>query len=384
MSTLETKGRKVSAARGRIARICTGLAASIVCGVAGPAHAGAPTVIRMDPSGPFTVGVTLNGKPLRFLFDTALPGDGRIDVEVAKELGLKSDGMLPTGVEADEGIPLVRGENFEFGGLKFDKVTLWSVPLNAQAQPEATRIHGAVGWELLKGRVYTVDFAARTITVDDAPLAASGPGVSELVEGEQSPSVPVSLGGVPARATLNSGNMMEMVVPPNLLSQLTLTKPAWEAGQIGGGLTIQRARLVKPMTFSGVESELTAVDVLSVWPTPNMGFFALQPFAVTFDLPNKRVRLAKSSVEPRASIFGVSFDQSQKEGDVRILRVIDGGLASRAGVREGDILRAVNAKKVKEMPHAGEGVLAALRTGEVTLELEREGQIVTVSLKKPA
>jgi len=336
----------------------------------------APTVVPCTGAGPLLVEVTLGGKPLRFMFDTALPGDGRIDEEVAKELGLASAGILPTDADGG-GIPLVKGEKFGFGGQNFDTVTLWSVPLGAMKQPAEQRIDGAIGWQLLKGRVYTVDLANRKIIIDDEPLKDAGaPGVAELIAEEQSPSIPISIGGVESRATLNSGNMMGLVVPNAMKSKLELTKEPWVSGKIGNGQSIKRARLKTPMTIGGVTTPMTGIEFLDVWESPNMGFLAMEPFAFTFDLKNQRVRIMEPANKPKAARYGVAFDAEQSPP--RIVRIFDLSIADKAGLREGDAIKSINGVEVKTQQE----ILGAMKAPKVTVVVERDGKPVTVEMSR--
>ncbi|MGH7242483.1 MAG: aspartyl protease family protein [Phycisphaerales bacterium] len=335
-----------------------------------------PTVVPCTGTGPLLVEVTLGGKPLRFMFDSALPGDGRIDEEVAKELALASAGLLPTDTDGG-GIPLVKGEKFAFGGETFENVTFWSVPLGAKKQPAEQRIDGAIGWQLLKGRVYTVDYANRKIIIDDEPLKDAGaPGVAALTPEDQSPSIPVSIGGVESRATLNSGNMMGLVVPNSMQSKLTLTKEPWPSGKVGNGQVIKRARLKTPMTFGGMPTTMTGVELLDVWETPNMGFLAMEPFAFTFDLQNQRVRISEPANKPKAARYGVAFDAEQSPP--RIVRIFDLSVADKAGLREGDAIKTINGVEVKTQQE----ILTAMRAPKVTVVVERDGQPVTVEMSR--
>ena len=352
------------------------IAACLVCAATCHLALAKPTVVPCTGTGPLLLEVTLGGKPLRLMFDSALPGDGRIDEEVAKELGLPSAGIYPTDADGG-GIPLVKGEKLEFGGQTFDTVSFWSLPLGAMKQPADQRIDGAIGWQLLKGRVYTVDYANRRIILDDEPLKdASAPGVAALVADEQSPSIPVSLGGVEARATLNSGNMMGMVVPNSMQSKLTLTKEPWVSGKIGNGQVIKRARLTTPMTLAGVSTPMTGIEFLNVWESPNMGFLAMEPFAFTFDLVNQRVRIAEPASKPKQARYGVAFDAEQSPP--RIVRIFDLSIADRAGLREGDAIKSINGAEVKTQQE----ILSAMKSPKVTIVVERDGKLLTLEMSR--
>ncbi len=335
-----------------------------------------PTVIECTGAGPLLLEVTVNGKPLRFMVDTALPGDGRIDEEVAKELGLASAGMLETDTDGG-GIPLVSAEKLAFGGLTFDKVTWWSVPLGAKKQPAEQRIDGAIGWQLLKGRVYTVDFANRKLIIDDEPLTdATAPGVAPIEAGAQSPTMPVKFGSVEAVATLNSGNMMGMVLPNSMASGVELTKEPWASGKIGNGQSIKRSRLKQPMVVGGLATGMTGVEFLDVWESPNMGFIAMEPYAFTFDLVNSRVRIAKPAGQVKPLRYGVAFDAEQSPP--RIVRIFDGSIAEKAGLQEGDSIKSINGAEMKTQQE----ILGAMRAPKVTIVIERDGKPVTIEMAK--
>ncbi|MBY0113334.1 MAG: aspartyl protease family protein [Phycisphaerales bacterium] len=336
----------------------------------------APIVIQCSPNGVLVADVTIGGKPLRFLVDTALPGDGRIDVEIAKELNLPSGGTFQTSEEG-EGIPLVVGEKFSIGGIDFDKVYLWSVPLGAKQQPEASRIHGAIGWQLFKGRVYTVDFVNRKIIVDDAP-PAEGPNTFPLDTSAFSPEVPAIIGGVKTTATLNSGNNMGMVVPNSMAATLALTKEPWPAGKIGTGATILRARTKEPISLAGLTTNQTGIDFLAIWPTPNAGLVAMEPFAYTFDLVNKKIRVSKPEGTPaKPTRYGVAFDQQEK--GIVVIRTFDGSVAATSGLLEGDIVKTINGSEVKTT----QDVMAAMKSPKVSVAVERDGKPTTVEMALP-
>lgn len=336
----------------------------------------APVVIQCSPNGMLVADVTIGGKPLRFLVDTALPGDGRIDQEIAQELNLPSGGTFQTSEEGD-GIPLVVGEKFAIGGINFDKVHLWSVPLGAKQQPEASRIHGAIGWQLFKGRVYTIDFVNRKIIVDDVP-PADGPTTFPLDTDAFSPAVPATIGGVETTATLNSGNNMGMVVPNAMTAKLKLTKEPWAAGKIGSGATIRRARTVEPFSVGGIKTTHTGIDFLDVWPSPNMGFQAMEPFAYTFDLANKKLRVFKPEGTPAKPIrYGVAFDQQEK--GIVVIRTFDGSVAMNAGLAEGDLVKSINGVEPKNV----QDIIAAMKSPKVSIAVERDGKPTTVDMALP-
>lgn len=336
----------------------------------------APIIIECAPNGMLVADVTIAGKPLRFLVDTALPGDGRIDEQIAKELGLPSGGTFQTSEEGD-GIPMVVGEKFAIGGIDFEKVYLWSVPLGAKQQPEANRIHGAIGWQLFKGRVYTVDFVNRRIIVDDAP-PADGPSTFPLDMTSFSPSVPATIGGVDTTATLNSGNNMGIVVPNSMAAKLKLTKQPWTAGKIGSGAAIRRARVSEPFIIGGVQTTHTGIDFLDVWPSPNMGFLAMEPFAYTFDLANKKIRVFKPEGTPAKPVrYGVAFDQ--QEAGIVIIRTNDGSIAQTAGLLEGDIVKSINGA----VPTSVQDIVVAMKSPKVSLIIERDGKTLTVEMALP-
>ncbi len=338
--------------------------------------AAAPIVIQCSPNGMLVADVTIGGKPLRFLVDTALPGDGRIDEEVAREIGLPSGGTFQVSEEG-EGIPLVLGEKFSIGGIDFDKVYLWSVPLGAKQQPEASRIHGAIGWQLFKGRVYTVDFVNRKIIVDDAP-PSDGPHTFPLDTDAFSPAIPAIIGGVETTATLNSGNNMGMVVPNAMAAKLKLTKEPWPAGKIGSGATILRARTQDPISIAGLSTSQTGIDFLAIWPSPNAGFLAMEPFAYTFDLVNKKIRVSKPEGTPaKPQRYGVAFDQ--QDGRIVVVRLNDGSIAAGSGLLEGDVVKTINGTDVKTT----QDVMAAMKSPKASIAVEREGKPLTIEMALP-
>uniref|UniRef100_A0A832I0Q2 PDZ domain-containing protein n=1 Tax=Eiseniibacteriota bacterium TaxID=2212470 RepID=A0A832I0Q2_UNCEI len=70
----------------------------------------------------------------------------------------------------------------------------------------------------------------------------------------------------------------------------------------------------------------------------------------------------------------------REAGGLVVTRVEEGGPAARAGVRAGDRVRAVNGTAVRNLDDAQRGIYGAAVGDRVTLELERGGRTLTLTL----
>jgi len=106
-----------------------------------------------------------NSRPLSFVLDT---GDrvGIVDIEVAKELGLKLQGQVHVGGAGSETLPgsLVENANWTLPGLEgFSQPIRLAIPLGRLAARFGHNFDGIIGSEFIKQFVVEVDYQARVI-----------------------------------------------------------------------------------------------------------------------------------------------------------------------------------------------------------------------------
>ncbi|MGH3509384.1 MAG: S1C family serine protease [Nocardioidaceae bacterium] len=146
------------------------------------------------------------------------------------------------------------------------------------------------------------------------------------------------------------------------------TDAAINPGNSGGPLVNMRGQVV------GVNSAIATVGASQGAESGSIG--------VGFAIPMEQVRITAAQIlatgQARYPVIGADVNTGESSNGARVVSVPSGTPASRAGLREGDVIVDVDSKPVID----GIGLIVAIRThqpGEtVTLTIKREGQRETI------
>jgi len=333
----------------------------------------------------------VNGKgPFTFIFDTG--GHNILTPPIAKELGLKVQGNLPTG-GAGEGVMeggFVQGIDFEVGKAQVKNQISIVFPLDTLFVAEGFPMPGMVGYETFRRFVTRIDYGAHTLTLID-PRKFDPKDAGTPVKFTFNGSIPEVMGtveGIPAKFDIDTGSR----------SELTITKPfaeknnlkaghpkgvvAVEGWGVGGPSTGYVTR-IRDMTIGGVKigpvvGTLTDQDKGAFAGSDyaaNVGGGILKRFVVTFDYDNQVMyllplpgRVADTGTYDRA---GMWFNVDAK--GFKVIDVAKGGPAEAAGLQKDDYITAVDGKPA-----------AALKLYEVrkAMRNEKPGTVVTFKVMR--
>jgi hypothetical protein len=129
-----------------------------------------------------------NSRPLSFVLDT---GDrvGIIDIDVAKELGLKLQGQVRVGGAGSETLlgSTVQDATWTLPGLEgFSQPIRLAIPLGRLESRFGHDFDGIIGAEFIKQFVLEIDYAARVIKLHDRDkFSYAGPGESIPIQLDQ-------------------------------------------------------------------------------------------------------------------------------------------------------------------------------------------------------
>jgi hypothetical protein len=319
----------------------------------------------------------VNGsRPLHVQFDTAA-GSFVLNRSIAGELGLRvvTEFDQPNAGSGDNPtrISILPAARIELPGLVLDLPQIAAVPLDDVARTYGTPIDGIVGYPIMARDVVTVDFDARTITFSDAAtFEYSGPGTILPLEGPEGVREPI----VRARVTVPGAEPIEAALlvdephPHCLLFATPFSRahnlPA-AAEKVAGRLVAGSATGVggiTPYQVGRIEAlELGGVSIrrpTAAFAESRAGAFArtdiagiiggeiLRRFRLIFDYPHRRLILE------RGKAFGDPFDWDASGMKLRTLAgdfhrfevtsVLEGGPAAEAGVRQGDVITAIDGK----------------------------------------
>ena len=333
----------------------------------------------------------VNGKgPFTFIFDTG--GNNVVTPPLAKELGLKIEGNLPT-TGAGEGVMeggFTHIDQLDVGGASLKSQLFVVFPLDTLANIEGVPLPGMVGYEVFRRFVTRVDYGAHILTLIDPkrfdPKDAGTP-VKFTFNGHV-PEVTGTFEGLPAKFDIDTGAR----------SELTLTKPfaeknglrashprgvdAVDGWGVGGPSTGYVTR-GKAMTLGSVAVDNIVVTMANQTKgafsgsdySGNVGGGILKRFVVTFDYGNQTMYL-KPLLGPVADTG--AFDRAGMwinvaEGGFEIVSITKGGPAEAAGLKAGDVVTEVDGK-----PAVG----IRLYDLRQRLRNERPGTVVTFTVKE--
>lgn len=317
-----------------------------------------------------------NSRPLSFVFDT---GDqvGIVDIDVAKELGLKLQGQVQIGGAGSDTLPgsMVQEATWTLPGLEgFSQPIRLAIPLGKLEARFGHDFDGIIGAEFIKQFVIEVNYPGRVIRLHDKnQFSYSGPGDSipvqldrqahPIIEAEVTP-----LAGDPIKGKfvldLGAGSALALTTPfvveHHLLNSEIKTIKAIGLGGAGGQssgrigrvaeLKIGKYKIANPIT---IFSEDKGGAFSSAALAGNIGQQIASRFKLFLDYDHNRIIF-----EPAAT-FSDPFDRAHSglalaaEGRdytiFRITDVLENSPASEAGLQKDDLIVKVNDKAAAEL-----------------------------------
>jgi hypothetical protein len=354
--------------------------------------------------------VSIDGRRLEnFIFDTG--GENTIDVALARSMGLKvvkvaaAYGGGAKGVES--GISKV--ERLEIGGLQMENQIINVIPLGGAGLANG----GVVGYELAKRSVVTIDYGLHRITFTKPESFRPPAGATRLplrFAAKTSILVDASVDGSAGEFDLDTGSSGSLFLHRPFAEQSGLlqkygsgTKESVSGvgGEAGAVFFVPSqfaiGSLTPSNTVAGIMLSKTGGGAQE-YVAGNIGNAILRQYKVTLDYGNGAVYLESdpSYRGDRDWTFTPGRKDSQKRGNsgdlglsglrrrfggpVEILGIAAGGPASRAGVKRGDWILAVDGAPVGDLTlerlfdqlfaRPGTVVRLTIRHGDVTRDIK--------------
>jgi hypothetical protein len=304
------------------------------------------------------VDAKLNGRTYALLIDSG--ASNVITPSVARALRLGSVGSAQVkGVgEFTEHASFTRVAGVGLGRVRLKNQLFAVVPLEKLGAVEGVPFYGILGYELFKRFVVRVDYAARTVTLSDVnDWRADGAGaVVPFVFNGTVPEVEGEIGGIAATFDVDTGSRASIGLNSPFVQKHALRarfKPSIDAvtGWGLGGPTRGTIARVGQVKFGSVVVPNVVVDMslqrlgalTNTAPAGSIGSGLLQRYVVTFDYTRQRIYLLAQPGGPSRDVYdrsGVWINQGP--GGFRVDAVVEGSPAARAGLREGDVIVAVD------------------------------------------
>lgn len=319
--------------------------------------------------------------PFRFLMDTGASGAGRISRALVERFDLPVVATVRSGDPSGRNVeerPVVRVPSLAFGGAVARDVEMPLAPEGIVAEG----IDGILGFAVFRDTLLTLDYPAGRLRLADGALPEpDGREVLAATLEHGVPAITIDVAGRAVEADIDSGSMGRLLLPESVASALDF---ASEPRVVGRARTpfnefdISMAVLRGDVRVGGHTMSEPAIEFADMFPRANIGGRFLRDFAVTFDQRHGRIRFERGPDAPRDDPgryrVGAMFD-AEPGGDLRVLRVMPGAPAERAGLRAGDVVLAVAGVAVRDLGPGGlrdalgrpEPVDVRVRRGDVTV-----------------
>jgi hypothetical protein len=317
--------------------------------------------------------VKLDGKgPFEVLCDTG--GANIVTPEVAKEVGLKSEGVLQgRGVgEKSEDVALTKIQTLQVGEATLSDQVFVVYPLSAMENVEGQPMNGLIGYEVFKRFVVKIDYENSRLTLMmPSSFSYSGNGtVVPFKFNEHIPQVEGEIDAIPGKFDIDTGSRTSLTILAPFAEKHDLKAHygakveavvGWGVGGPARGL-VTRAKILKlgnvtvenPVTELSLQTKGAFIDP---YVAGNVGAGVLKRFNVIFDYGRQQLifeRNANYSLPDNYDRAGMWLNI--KNGAFEVVDVVAGGPAEEAGLKSGDSILAVDGKTPAQMP------LLAVRT----------------------
>jgi aspartyl protease/PDZ domain-containing protein len=345
--------------------------------------------------------VRVNGsEPLSFVLDTGASAT-ILDSDQADRLGLQPEKYPLTIAGAPADIRRVRGVSLSLPGLDLVDQTPAVFHLDTNQLIHSGRhLDGLLGYSFFSQFVVEIDYVARVITLyDPKTFQYTGPGDIIPITVSRVPFVNVKITTSGTDTTerlvmIDSGshsslNYVAEQFPPGTIEQdvLDMTDQVTKSVQatFGRAESLQLGRFTVNNPVVGLTHSF-AIPGLSSSMNGLIGGGILRRFKVTFDYSQNRMIL-----EPNKH-FGdpLEFDMSgaflisdlPKSNGFKVFSVMPKTPASEAGLREGDVIVAINAEPAEKFDLAKLQYDLFVQTGRTyRLTVRRQDERVQVRIK---
>lgn len=335
---------------------------------------------------------TVNGHAVEFLLDSGASVTV-LDKAFARSIGIPvGHAIEATGAGGRQQAEIVSGVTLTLGGLTLADATVAVIDFSEISAELGRPMDVVLGRELFDNAAIDVDWQANTLKVRSPDNFKPAAAAREVKLGRKGPFnyIDISIdGNEPVTAVFDLGNGGALSLPERYWTQYpSLANLPYAESKAGGvgGIHASRAATVGSVTYGGqrftaVPATLSGKRGHGAEDSPNAGIGLLRQFKVTLDLGRDRMFL-----EPLANPPGFIRDRSGlrtrlADGGLAITFVSPGSPAAKAGLKDGDVIRAVNGVAVTRSFFSGAMADWANRApGQAAVLTLRDGREVKVAL----
>jgi len=308
------------------------------------------------------VDATINGKPARLIVDTA--GANLLTPAAAAKFGVAGAGKLSAAGNGEErtDFAFAHLDDFHVGAATLEHPVFYIVDLGQLPDVEGVALDGLVGYELFRRFGTTIDYARHEFVLSAADRFTPPPGASAIAFDldDHVPIVAASLGGLPARITIDTGSRSSLTLHSPFVRAHDLVARYHAAAEsvtgwgIGGAVRGRVARLptlqIGEQRIDGIAGELfTGAKGAFANPdiSANLGSGVLRRFTVAFDYDKRKMYLAPNADFSKADAFDRSGLWLLRDGAMlRVADVAADSAAAQAGLQIDDRIVAIGGEPV--------------------------------------
>lgn len=344
------------------------------------------------------VDASVNGRPARLIVDTA--GANMLTPQAAARFGIVGEGKLSAAGSGEErtDFAVAHLDEFHVGAARLEKPVFYIVDLGRLADVEGVPLDGLVGYELFRRFGTTIDYARREFVLTAADRFTPPAGASAIAfdMDDRVPIVDVTLGGLPARVTIDTGSRSSLTLHSpyvrahDLVARYRAAPESVTGWGIGGAVRGRVARLpalvIGDQRIDGIAGELFTGDkgsFASADLSGNLGSGVLRRFTVAFDYVGKKMYLVPNALFGKADPFDRSGLWLLRDGDkLQVTDVVVGTAADHAGLRVDDRIVAFDDEPVTKRSLAEwRARLREAPVGTVVhLRFQRAGEVKSTTL----
>jgi hypothetical protein len=344
------------------------------------------------------------GPPVDFIYDTGA-GMSVIDSAYAAKIELETQGEQQgqgagaTGRVSFASLGSLRVESEDGDGIELSDVKVAVLNVNGILAPYFWRdCAGIIGFDFINRFVNEIDFDNQTLTLHDPQTfeyAGEGAVIPMTLAGH-APVVHMKLDDTyegDFRVDVGSGSTVDLHTP--FVKEHDLAAKAGRSVEVtGGGFggtfknRIVRMKKLEIGPYSWTEplvslSQATEGAFTSEDYAGNIGTRLLERFKVTLDYERRQMWLEPGQLYARRDPFtraGVQLGRI--DGTVRVMDVLDGSPAEKAGLRLDDVVVALDGKPISTLtPDQVSDVLDEGPPGTHTIEVLRNGKAKKIKVR---
>ena len=340
-----------------------------------------------------TIEASINGQgPFRFIFDTGA-GTVVLDESLATELGIEPTGTTrigdPAAPEAVEA-KTYTVDQITIGEAQFSEVNAvsWSGGMMRQ-------VRGVIGLPVLYEAIVALDYPNEQLTISRGTLGPDDGSMPYRLDEGWIITIDVDVAGEKIVGHIDSGNMGGIMLPLSMADRLPLKSPPRIVGRartISSSFDIHSATLNGTLSFAGQTFEDPQLNFNDhLLNAANLGRTALEPFVLTIDQVNQRLRFDRPDTEqdpqrhvvapsPKRPKYGVMFN-GIGAGPLTVSGTQPDSIAQRAGLQAGDVIVRLNGNDAENLNQVELGTI--FRSSPVKLVIHRDGEEVQIEMRLP-